>query len=736
MDDFERRLANDLRRQADAMPRFAGNAEVVARRGRNRRWAVRGAGAFGALAILGGGVGIIMTAADDTPDEVATEFATVQVAPAPTPTPTPTPDPRPLVIPTPPVPAVVPEDPTAASLVVATGWGVGLVRDTGAQYAPVVCCQDDEPPWWNQTGASDTDPAVKLDKGAVRVRDDLDGGLVAATRNALYWVSADQGLTSQSPQLLATVDQVNTDPGDTETSGEQAQPAAADETNPSQAANSASLQLWDVAEVGGQTKVLYSVVQLDPNNGQARTSTLRAATLAADAAVTEDLETNSWDTGDETWFSYNGASWLPDGGYMSLKTQNGACGWIELSGPQGSATDLSAPFPKPADGEPCNRFIAAAAVDDAGEHIAVSEIEAGIPQVATYTLDRAAQKTRVFLSDSVEPEDAGKWSELDFGSGGVLVGRGLGLDPAQWPTADETVLVTNDSREATPIGYIGYVSWPRSVISTADLEPVDVQGPLYFGARVFAEAPDQPNTPEAAEEPAAEPPAAPTEPGDPQPTAGAEDEPEDFRVPTGAGVVTIASDALTGTDGCARSATTPPDDEPVRYRACIGEDFANAAKRLDAAFGTNPDTFAPRSDPSQTPADTTDAEGPDAAITPEPQTRKQAGTFTWQSRTRQITVEVQDGTVTSVTSVPVGALSSPFNRDLTIGQVLQALGAPASIERTDGATAAVTLRYDTEAGTVAYTFVDTKTQLPPLEGSFDAGTAAYDDLPIVAYSAS
>jgi len=193
---------------------------------------------------------------------------------------------------------------------------------------------------------------------------------------------------------------------------------------------------------------------------------------------------------------------------------------------------------------------------------------------------------------------------------------------------------------------------------------------------------------------------------------------------------------LTGTDGCARSTVTRNDTEPVRYRACLGDSFKATAARLDAAFGTNADTFVPTTEPTPDPTPSPAGNGAEQPTPPGPKVRKDNGSFNWKSATRQVTIEAQDGKVAVVASVPLSTATSPFNKDLTIGQVLAALGAPASIERTDGTTPSVTLRYNTEAGTVAYSFVAADTELPPLEGSFDAVTSAYDNLPIVAYAAS
>ena len=47
MDDFESMINEGLRGHARELPSFEGNVDRVKRRGQNRRWVSRGAGAFG-----------------------------------------------------------------------------------------------------------------------------------------------------------------------------------------------------------------------------------------------------------------------------------------------------------------------------------------------------------------------------------------------------------------------------------------------------------------------------------------------------------------------------------------------------------------------------------------------------------------------------------------------------------------------------------------------------------------
>ncbi len=238
MDELESRLADGLSRHAADLPRYEGDVRKVTRRGRNRRWAARGAGAVGALALLGGGV-VAYQSIGDPGQTLATEDPGVLV-PAPTVTPTPTPEPTPETTPEPtpdttPEPGATPapEQIRDVFAVSATGWGVGLVGSGGDFFTTLTCCDGDD--WTTQPAGG---PAL----GAVRVRDDLAGGLVASTSNTLWWqpetargapIALDT-VVAESPEAEVRVD------------------------------------LWDVQLIDDRLRILYSTAAIDAEGGVAR----------------------------------------------------------------------------------------------------------------------------------------------------------------------------------------------------------------------------------------------------------------------------------------------------------------------------------------------------------------------------------------------------------------------------------------------------------------------------------
>ena len=94
MDELESRLSDGLARHAAGVPEYEGDVRRVTRRGRNRRWVARGASAFGALAILGGGAVVYQAANSDSGNSFAMQTQTPPVV-VPTETPTPTAEPTP-----------------------------------------------------------------------------------------------------------------------------------------------------------------------------------------------------------------------------------------------------------------------------------------------------------------------------------------------------------------------------------------------------------------------------------------------------------------------------------------------------------------------------------------------------------------------------------------------------------------------------------------------------------------
>lgn len=718
MDDFERELTNGLRRQAGQAPRFEGRLDAVYRRGRNRRWMTRGASAVGALALFGGGFALWSNMDRGAAvDEVATDFTpSVDVAPTPTPTPTPTPEPEePFTIPTPPVDAAEPDDPDAANLVVATGWGVGLVKPTGDLYAPIVCCADDELRWWAQKRTPAPADDGWIDQGAVSARDDHQGGLVSASTNALFWTPSltDAGPSDGSTSLV--VDAVA-----------QAKKRATSDSDPATPETmlergGSSLQLWDVEVFDDQTHVLYSTTEVSDGDGFGGTVSLLAAVLDDGAVVAagEELDVFTWAGPDDDWYLITGASWIPGRGWMTMKSHGGgACSWIEFQGAPGTATDVASPFPRPDDIRDCpHRSLVTAAVDDAGEVIAVSEnyVE-GREELALYRLSDTATVNRVSLPQTAE--DRGRWAEMDFAAEGVLISRGAGMAPEAWPTADETLLLRVDDEVVTPIGYIGFVSWPRAAVSTEGLEGLDPRGPNWFGARVGADEPrDRGDTDEQAAAPQATP--DPVEKRSDEDDSGSEDSADEgpklerkLRRAAKSGDNVIAPDALAGADGCVGGG------QPW---VCVGWDFDDAAASLDELFGSTEQT-----------------EDPATFIDGQPHT---PNTHVWLDTSRRVTLEVLDDLVVEVTTTPEGpdGLTTPFDQQLTVRDLLDTLGAPIEIAQDrSGARSSFALTYEAEGGAVRYSYVelaDGASSLTNEDGTLEAVPEAYDDLPVVAYRA-
>ncbi len=717
MDDFERELTNGLRRQAGQAPRFEGQLDTVYRRGRNRRWMTRGASAVGALALFGGGFALWSNMDQGAAvDEVATEFTpSVAVDPTPTPTPTPTPEPEePFTIPTPPVDAAEPDDPDAANLVVATGWGVGLVKPTGDLYAPIVCCADDELRWWAQKRAPAPTEDGWVDQGAVTARDDHRGGIVSASANALFWTPSltDPGASDGSASIV-----LDAMPQAKKRASDDVRSAAPDA--PLERGGS-WLQLWDVEIFDDQTHVLYSTTEISDDDEAGGTVRLLAATLEDDSVVAaaEELEVFTWAGPDDDWFVITGASWIPGRGWMAMKSHGGgACSWIEFQGAPGTATDVASPFPRPDDLRDCpHRSLATAAVDDAGEVIAVSEnyVE-GREELALYRLSDTATVNRVSLPQTAE--DTGRWSEMDFAAEGVLISRGAGMAPEAWPTDDETLLLRVDDEVVTPIGYVGSVSWPRAAVSTEGLEGLDPRGPRWFGARVGADDPvERGDADEQATAPTQATPDPADEIGDENDSAS-EDSDDDGpkrkrRRAVKPGDNVIAPDAMVGADGCVGGG------QPW---VCVGWDFDDAAASLDGLFGSSEQT--------DDPATFIDGQ-------PHP-----PNVHVWLDTSRRVTLEVIDGMVVGVAATPEGpdGLTTPFDPPLTVRDLLEALGAPIEIvqERSGGASR-FALTYEAQGGAVRYSYVeltDAASSLTGEDGTLEAVPEAYDALPVVAYRA-
>lgn len=681
MDDFESRLTEGLSRQARDLPRFEADLSTVRRRGRNRRWASRGAGAIGALALLGGGVALYDATQDDPSETVATnDGGDAQTVVQPTPTPTPTPDPTPVPVeaaaPTPEAAELPPTgSPEDSPLLVATGWGVGLLNQTGSLFAPLSCCQVEGPPWYDQevqAGAST--------QGAVAVRDDLRGGLVTASTNTLSWTPAD-ALTSGASTVVAT--------------------AAADD------AALALLQLWDVQEIDGEVRVLYSTFETN-DDGSAGVSTLRALTLGEGSveAPPETLESVAWVAEDGDRVVWGGGAWLPNGAAMSLRSlERGGCSWVEFTNPGGPVGPAVSPYPKPAP-TACDRpSLDAATIDDTGRFIALSEGSAqASPQLAVYELESGE---RVFDTDLPQGnEEQAWWAEIDMVGSKVLLSR-ADMARAEYRVLDESVIVDLEGTgRPQSIPYFGFPTFPRAPVTTEGLEALELDSPLRFLLPQVDTEPEPETTPETTPEPETTPKPAPEPTPEPDPRA-----PAQVRMAVGRLVNIVAADALVGADGCAG---------PAAATVCLGAALEDARGALENQFGTE-----------RTDDPATFLEGE-----PHPD-----DTHVWLTDTRRVTLVEVEGAIGELSLFPAApdGLASPFDRRLTIGDVLDTLGSPAEIFQGGGeGIDVVALSYDTEAAFVTYSFVQfwgEQSRLIDQDGPLTKIPVSYLDLPIVAYRA-
>jgi len=456
MDDFKSRLRNDLGGHARGMPPFEGDMSRVKRRGRNRRWASRSAGAFSALAILGGGLAITLATRDggslrvgtitNNPDEIAI------VNPTTTPTPTPAAElPRATETAPQPTPPDIFSDSDDVRLVVATGWGTGLVANTGDLYAAVSCCQNDTE--WHAQGN------VEHLQGAVSVRDDLRGGLVTASANSLYWLQAGALADTGQPTLIASIEPT-------------------DETTQTR------LDLWDVTDFDNAVTVLFSTSSIS-TDGSSGKATLYKFRLALDSSP-EQLEGTDWsDNASDGAYTWVSGAWLPEGGHMSLKSSStgtdSSCEWIEFIEFDEAEDGLyESPYPPPIDSSTCPHLsMAAATINDDGLLAISTRYRSAAPELEIW--DVAGNQQATFALPATDEGD-GYWSEIDIVDNQVLISRGVGMDTARWAEQDETYLIDVSKPDSEPraTAYWGAPAFVRSDISTDALSPLHVEDPKWF----------------------------------------------------------------------------------------------------------------------------------------------------------------------------------------------------------------------------------------------------------------
>lgn len=665
--ELESRLSEGLSRHAAGLPIYEGDLNRVTRRGRRRRVAARGAGAFGALVLLGGGLALVATREGEPKDLTATadgdavpliEEAT-PTPPEPTPAPTPEPEPEPED-PTP-EPAATPDPEEGVRnifAVTATGWGAGLVGSSGEYFATLVCCEDSGLDWRSQTIA---EPAF----GSLRVRDDLAGGLIASSTDSLWWVPA-EGLDGDETPILLT----------TRADG----------------AGEGRIDLWDVAVIDGITTVLYSTVEEvigEDDDGEPfleGRAHLVQATIAEEAELIEgELASTSWTAENrDAAHVWTGASFLAEGGHMEVRSRlDGSCEWMVFEDDR----DLyeSPSDPPTSDGDCPQASIGGATVNGDGQ-VAVIERYLSEPPLTAQVVVYDRQANRQGSWDLPPTEDGqGRWTEIDMVGSAVLVSRAstVNLD------LDEVLSINVNAdppADPFPLRFVGNPSLARSNITTDALSSISSESPLWFGGGDVVAAPDPEPEPDATPEPEVSPtpvtePTPEPEPAPPTPVPGEID--PAWRIATGHGVDIKTSGKLVGDDGCLGA-------------ICIGDATADALDLATAAFGDE------------------DSDSPEALREGEPPPDNEHIFIT-----DQVTVEIVEGNglVSSIRVWPRQAdqlAIDPFltaagapGPGLTLGDVLRKHGAPAEIFNAGGEGIQVLwLFYDTDTAEVAYGFTE------------------------------
>lgn len=667
MDELESRLSDGLARHAAGVPEYEGDVRRVTRRGRNRRWAARGASAFGALAILGGGAVIYQAADSEAPEIVATETPDVVIVPAETPTPTaeptPEPEPTPEAITTPePAPTRAPEsvvrDVFAAS---AQGWGVGLVGTGGDLFATLTCCHDEGDDWLAQ-------PLADSARGALRVRDDLRGGLVASTADTL-WFQPAEALGTETPPIVVDSQLVR-------------------ETNP------VTVELWDVALLDDTVHVLYSVSVSDPL-GTEGTDELREATIAADgtSSVAAIGEPSTW-TPDTPGFIRTGAAWVTGGGHMELRKSIGGdgpdCEWVVYVDADPA---FESPFSPPTDDGECLQDSIGAAAMNADGHLAVIERFLSQPpltaELAVY--DQVGNELhRHTLPETAE--DGPRWTEIDIVGSTVLVSLGSTQAPERDAVLRYDLGAATNPRE---LGFVGNPTFARSNILTNRLTPLLSGDDRWFGTITPLPEP----TP-GPENPEPEPTADPDDP-DPEPTQDPALVPpalvrDDYRAPVGRGVNVVPVDAWGGTNGCFNAGEA----------ICLGAPIEDALEVAERLWGPE------RSD------------SPEALREGEP---PPADEYIYFGGTWEVHITERDGVVGEIRAWPgpEGFGTAVF------AETIEKLGPPAELFLGGGEGRDVLwVFYDSPAAYVGYGHVESWGVDDPrlTESVFDGFPAAYDGL--------
>lgn len=669
MDELESRLSDGLARHAAGLPEYQGDVRKVARRGRNRRWAARGAGAVGALVIMGGGAVIYQAANGGDVVNVATQTPPV-VVPTETPTPTPEPTPEEAIVPdeaTTPDPTPTPAVETVVRdvfAVAANGWGVGLVGTGGDLFATLACCDQDDEDWRAQ-------PLTESARGALRVRDDLRGGLLVSTEDTLWLQPAASFGTDTEPIVV-----------DRELLRE---------------SNTVSLELWDVSLIDDTVSVLYSVSVSDAL-GEAGQDELRRADIGPDTRpVITTVDTSTWSP-DTPGFVRRGAAWVPGGGHMELRQATGgdgpACEWVEYVDTDPA---FDSPFDPPTpDGECPQDSIGAAAMNAEGQLAVIERFLAQPPLTADLVVyDRVGNPLyREPLPET--GEDDPRWTELDIVGSAVLVSRAaLDTDPGADSVLRFDLGGAVTSRE---LAFVGNPTFARSNLVTGGLTPLDPTTDRWFGTTSTPsptpdpddradpdETDDNPEeTPEPTQDPALSPPTVVR---------------DEYRQAVGRGANVVPVDAWGGTDGCFRLAEA----------ICIGAPIADALVVAERLWGA---------EQSDSPEAQREGEAP-----PDDEYVFFGGE--WEVHISEI-----DGVVSEIRAWPG---TDGHDATSVLGETIEKLGPPAELFLGGGeGNDVLWVFYDSPAAYVGYGYLEPwGIDDPMLISTIDDGLpAAYDDLAV------
>jgi hypothetical protein len=207
----------------------------------------------------------------------------------------------------------------ARPLVVATGWGVMVVDEAGAQHV-VEDLSGGTADW--RLGPVDVE-GQPVTQRVSHASSDLRGGVVYGTDNAVVWLPSDGGR-----EVLAWVAPLSLEDPLSE-----------------------SVELEDVVEIDGVVHVVYT--QLSINTGTDFHGEGRLVAQPLDGGEPTIVESYTWQGTGPEWMYYDQVS-FGAGTYAVVRSWNqGACVWIDLLNPDGTVQAGAGPYPEPADPDQC-----------------------------------------------------------------------------------------------------------------------------------------------------------------------------------------------------------------------------------------------------------------------------------------------------------------------------------------------------------------------------------------------